>query len=177
MKLVDTKTLPSEMIDRAWALLEDSFPLNEQRSLEQHIRAMDDSAFHADAIVDGELFVGILFYWVYNDSYLFVEHLAIDPTLRSGGYGKRIMEILLTKGYITILEIDPPEDEISVRRQKFYERLGFVMNPYLHIHPSYRPTTSPHRLIVMSHPRAISEQEFNEFREYSLGHVLSYVDQ
>ena len=51
-----------------------------------------------------------------------------------------------------ILEIDPPVDDISIRRLHFYERLGFVANPYQYIHPSFRKPFTPHRLVLMSIP-------------------------
>lgn len=176
MKLVDSKSVSKEIFEKAWRVVESSFPLAEQRSLGQHMRAMDDPEFRADIIFDDEQFVGILFYWIYDSRYLFIEHLAIDPELRGSGYGKRAMELILDKGYVTLLEIDPPEDSVSVRRLDFYQRLGFVANPYEHIHPSYRPETEAHRLIVMSYPCTVTQEEFDRFREYTLGRILEYTD-
>ena len=39
-------------------------------------------------------------------------------------------------------EIDPPTGDISRRRKGFYERGGFVENPYPHIRPPYHATGS-----------------------------------
>ncbi|MEI3140799.1 MAG: hypothetical protein V8S34_04075 [Lawsonibacter sp.] len=50
-----------------------------------------------------------------------------------------------------MLEIDPPVDELSIRRKGFYERAGFWANPFLHVHPPYRPH-SGHPLTVMTYP-------------------------
>ena len=33
-----------------------------------------------------------------------------------------------------ILEIDPPVDDISIRRRGFYERSGFVENPLMRMY-------------------------------------------
>lgn len=176
MEFIDSKIADEDLRRQAWQLVENSFPLEEQRPLDQHIKALSDSAFHAEIITDNERFIGILFYWVYDDNYCFGEHLATNPELRGGGYGAKIMRHLMDKGYITILEIEPPVDEITIRRRNFYERLGFQLNDYKHIHPSYRPTTSAHELKVMSYPRQITPQEFARFRDYSLNHILTYVE-
>ncbi len=39
--------------------------------------------------------------------YGYIEHLAIDDTLRSRGYGKQLLAQILTRAPLTILEIDP----------------------------------------------------------------------
>ena len=74
-----------------------------------------------------------------------------------------------------ILEIDPPEDEISRRRRGFYERNGFVYNEYDYIHPSYLRPPQPHRLMVMSYPEAISPAEFEAFRTFARGVAVEYT--
>lgn len=176
MELLNTQTVDEKIRQKSWHLMEHSFPLCEQRPHEQHLKALADSAFHADIAMEGDKFIGIVFYWIYDGKYCFVEHLATDPALRNGGYGGRIMEQLFDKGYVIILEIDPPEDEISIRRKGFYERLGFTMNLYKHIHPSYRPTTKPHQLYIMSFPHMLSQEEFTAFRKYLMNHVMIYVE-
>lgn len=159
--------------DQAWKLYFESFPLCEQRPYEDHIAKLSDPAFHADVIVEDDQFQGILYYWIYDDKYCYVEHLATRPEQRGSGCGARAMKLLQEKGLVIILEIDPPVDEISKRRQGFYERQGLVLNPYLHIHPSYRPSTEPHELRLMSWPRPIDEQEFARFRDYAINHVIA----
>lgn len=161
--------------DVAWELYFRSFPLAEQRSRESHERAMQDAAFHPDIImVEGE-FRGIIYYWVWQ-GLCFVEHLATVAQNRGQGTGARAMRWLLGQGYLTILEIDPPEDEISIRRRGFYERLGMVYNDFDYVHPSFRPTTAPHRLMLMSYPDALTFGQFERFKEFNFQHVLTYVD-
>lgn len=176
MKLIETSAVGEPIRTAAWALIESSFPLCEQRPIKQHMLALQDPAFHADIIIEDDKFIGTLFYWIYDLKYCYVEYLATDPSLRGGGYGKLAMELLLDKGYVTILEIDPPIDEISIRRKGFYERLGFTMNPYKYTHPSYRSSTKPHKLKIMSYPATITPEEFARFHEYAMNHVLSYVE-
>lgn len=65
-----------------------------------------------------------------------------------------------------ILEIDPPNDDVSVRRKAFYERAGYRANPFEHIHPPYHSEYKGHRLVVMTCPTAISENEYKNFNSY-----------
>ena len=104
-----------------------------------------------------------------------LEHLAVEPVLRGHNYGARILHDLCRRAGRVILEIDPPEDEISRRRRGFYERNGFVYNEYDYIHPSYLRPPQPHRLMVMSYPEAISPAEFEAFRTFARGVAVEYT--
>ena len=61
-------------------------------------------------------------------------------------------------GKTVILEIDPPKDEVSIRRKQFYERNSFIENPYFHIHPPYHKENQGHELLIMSSPIQITEE-------------------
>lgn len=84
--------------------------------------------------------------------------------MRNKHYGQRILEEIQTKPLI--LEIDPVIDEISRRRQNFYERCGFVDNPYQHVHPPYHKGYSGHQLVVMSFPRKLTTDEYEMFNDF-----------
>ena len=75
-----------------------------------------------------------------------------------------------------ILEIDPPVDDISIRRRHFYERLGFVANPYEYIHPSFRKPFTPHQLILMSYPGPLTYDEARGFADFVRETVLGYSE-
>ena len=66
--------------DRGWAeameIYRRSFPYKEQRSEEDHVRALRDPHFRADGIWCGDEFVGILYHWQ-GDGWHYVEHLAV----------------------------------------------------------------------------------------------------
>lgn len=74
-----------------------------------------------------------------------------------------------------ILEIDPPNDEVSARRKAFYERAGYRTNPFEHIHPPYRSEYKGHRLVVMIYPAAISENEYKNFNSYLENVVMKKI--
>ena len=159
----------------AWALYEASFPDNERWNAAGYDRALGDPHFEADGIWCGDRFAGILFHWNAGD-YRYVEHLAISLALRGRDMGSRALSAFCKKAGRVILEIDPPVDDISIRRQHFYERLGFVANPYEYIHPSFRRPFTPHRLILMSYPAAITYDEARRFADFVREVVLAYSE-
>lgn len=164
--------------DRGWAkameIYRRSFPYKEQRSEEDHIRALADPAFRAEGIWRGDEFVGILYYW-HTDEWDYVEHLAICASLRGQNLGSEVFGTFCRDRRI-ILEIDPPVDEISIRRLHFYRRLGFVENPHEYIHPSYRQPFEPHRLVLLSRPTPLTDDEARRFADFIRETVLRYTE-
>lgn len=163
---------------QVWPLYESAFPACERRSAAHHHRALGDAEFFAHTIYSGEQFAGLVHFWQWGDM-AYIEHLATSPEVRGGGIGGRVVEWAkeATAGKLLVLEIEPPVDELTCRREGFYKRHGLVSNPqFEHIHPSYSQETDPHQLILMSWPRPITQAEFDEFRRYLLGRVLAYSD-
>lgn len=160
--------------EEAWKLYEHSFPRCERWDESAYEGAFDDPAFEADGIWCREEFVGILFHWTTADFH-YVEHLAISPRLRGQQMGSLALEAFC-RGRRVILEIDPPQDEISIRRLHFYERLGFVANPHPYVHPSFRRPFQSHRLVLMSRPEPLTDDEARRFADFIREHVLSYSE-
>ncbi|MEG0163438.1 MAG: GNAT family N-acetyltransferase, partial [Mucinivorans sp.] len=140
----------------------------------KHRATMDDDAFFAHTIYIGEQFAGILYFWQW-DGYAYLEHLATLPELRGQNIGGRALEKWKEEqqGRTLMLEIEPPEDEITRRREGFYVRHAMQINTHYHLHPSYSPLTAAHELRVMSFPGLLTEGQFNDFRQYLLTHILS----
>ena len=149
--------------DEAWAIYQNSFPQKEIRSLEDHLQALSDPHYTADGIWSDGRLIGILYYWTAPE-YVYIEHLAISPDLRGANMGSRVLEAFCRKAGRIVLEIDPPETEIAVRRLRFYERLGFVRNDYHYVHPSFQRPYEPHQLVLMSYPKAMTDEECRSFR-------------
>ena len=155
----------------AFALYATSFPVHEQRDLAHQRVAFTAQDYHFDIIEDDGRFVGILLYWD-MPQYLYVEHFAIDAGLRGKQYGSRALTQLCQQGKPVILEIDPPVDDISIKRQHFYEKLGFVANPYPHVHPPYKEDLAGHSLVVMSYPAAIDKTLYDAFLRHLTNTVM-----
>lgn len=149
----------------ALALYAQSFPLHEQRTPAAQAAALGEEEYHFDLILEGEALAGLLLYWETAD-FLYVEHFCVDPAMRNRGYGQRALEALAERGKAIILEIDPPVDEISRRRQGFYQRLRYQVNAFHHVHPPYRADCAGHELVVLSHPSALSRAEYDRFNRY-----------
>ena len=91
--------------------------------------------------------------------------------------GTEAIELLAGEDKPVILEIDQPVDEISRRRQAFYERAGFATNPHAHVHPPYRPENPGHALVVMSRPRPLTDGEYAAFAAYLFDVVMKDCQQ
>lgn len=150
---------------RALELYQISFPFHEQREVFSQAAILNNDDYHFDLIYDEDVFVGLILYWETLD-FIYVEHFCILPEMRNKQYGQKGLLLLQEKQKTIILEIDPPIDEISIRRKGFYERCGFAENPYYHIHPPYHRGNKGHELVVMSNPAAITQSEYDAFREY-----------
>lgn len=123
-----------------------SFPENERRPLDwfrelivsepcMHLVAYDAKACPVATPEADEC--AMLCYWDF-DTFIYVEYLAVDPSLRGKGIGRRIMEqLILDCNQPVILEVEPPTDPLTTRRIGFYHRLGFQLLPNPYLQPSY----------------------------------------
>ena len=121
-------------LEDAFALYEISFPLHERRTRPAQAARLSHPEYRYTLLYEGDQFQGILLYWE-GPGFRYVEHFAIARELRGRGIGAQALEQLSGQGIPVILEIDPPVDSVSIRRQHFYERCGFAMNSY--------PTSTP----------------------------------
>ncbi len=113
--------------------------------------------------MEEDQWVGFISYWEF-DSYIYIEHFAIDNLLRGKGYGSRVLKTFVEqKGKTVLLEIDPIVDEVSAARLRFYSHCGFQTNPFPHCHPAYREEYQPHSLVVLTAPKEISQKEYQCF--------------
>lgn len=128
-----------------------SFPIDEQRPIEDIARLMEhDERFVAYALTDEQnLFIGLLTTWHF-DKFVYIEHFAISPTLRSKGYGSEaIKNFTKENNKPIILEAEPPTDEFTTRRIRFYERCGLTLYDYPYTQPAYTSKSNPVTLCLM----------------------------
>ena len=156
----------------AFALYEGSFPLHEQRTRPAQAARLSHPEYRFTLLWEGGRLLGILLYWE-GPGFRYVEHFAIAPELRGQGTGAQVLAELLGQSVPVILEIDPPVDEVSIRRKYFYERCGFTENPFPHIHPPYRKNFQGHPLVVLSAPEALSREGYDRFARYLQNTVMS----
>lgn len=161
--------------EKAWDIYNNSFPIFEQRTKGDQIEAMKDDMFECRVYVKDNDVVGILFFWQY-DIYRYIEHFAINPQLRGQNYGSEILMEFCNSNHTTFLEIDLPIDEVSINRLHFYERLGFKMNEFDHVHPPYRKGFDGHSLKVLSFNKYIDNIEFETFNLFLAERVMKYSE-
>ena len=163
MELERITNIQHPLYQEAMNLYKISFPYHEQRELISQSQLLNQDEYHFDVICDDGNFVGEVLYWSI-ENLLYIEHFCILPTMRNKQYGQRVLALLQEKPLV--LEIDPPKDEISLRRKAFYERCGFSENRYHHIHPPYHKGNLGHELVIMSSPRILTEREYDVFNRY-----------
>ena len=159
--------------EETWEIYEQSFPIFEQRLLDDQVNAMLRNEFSFTAIVEDEQVIAMIGYWTW-DRYQYVEHLAVHRSMRGRQIGTRILNDLAKQGKTIILEIDPPVDKLSVRRLHFYESVGFKLNDYIHIHPPYRKAYHGHELKVLSYEKHINKDIFQNFKKYLFETVMQF---
>lgn len=163
------------LFEAVFSLYETSFPLHEQRPRPAQEAVLGEADYHCAALLDEARFVGLVFYWE-KEPLIYIEHFAILPALRGKNYGSRALELLGEGGNTLILEIDPPVDEVSQKRQHFYERLGFLPHDFAHVHPPYRVGNEGHPLVIMARP-AITRAEYRRFSAYLNTVVMAHCPQ
>ena len=128
LRIKRLRTVDDPAFESAMALYAASFPPHEQRLEPSQRRIMAHEQYHFGILHDEEGFAGLALFWDAG-AYLYVEHLCISPARRGQGLGTAALDLFAEAGKPVVLEIDPPVDAVSRRRQKFYERAGFAANP------------------------------------------------
>lgn len=151
--------------DDVFHLMQLSFPEDEFRTREGQRALFDDPAYRLYGMrTDAGNLAAIAAVWAL-DSVLFIEHLAVDPNLRSGGLGGRLLdEVLASTDKTVFLEVEPPSDMWSRRRIGFYERHGLCLNDYPYVQLPLREDQSPKPLLVMSSGAPLDSEAFERMR-------------
>lgn len=151
-----------EQFERVYEIMSASFPVTEYRTKSGQEKLLDRSEYRLLTERDEEeRIIAFLAVWEFP-ALRFIEHLAVDPSVRGGGVGNKLVRKCLEEQPVkpTILEVELPEDELSARRISFYERLGFRLNEYSYVQPPLREGGDPLPLKIMSYPQLLTEQEF-----------------
>lgn len=157
----------------AWKIYQASFPKGERRQLADQVRTLQDHRYFCMAILKETLVAGILFYWRI-EGFCFIEHLAIHEDCKGNGMGTRVLEKMKQLPGRLVLEIDPPEDFVSIRRRKFYERSGFVLNAHEHVNLPLRIGFEELPLRVMTVELPLSREEYRVFNGILMMDLIQY---
>ena len=107
--------------DEGWAeamtIYREAFPRRERRNDATQAAALADPAFRAEGIWLNDKIAGLVFYWEHPEFH-YIEHLALSPAMRARNIGSEVLETFCRNRRV-ILEIEPPEDTLTVRRLRF----------------------------------------------------------
>lgn len=132
-------TADAELYKYMEQLLIASFPEEEYRNLGE-LRTYTDTIpdFHCNIILDDGTPAGFVSYWDLGD-FCYIEHFAIDPEKRNGGYGGKLLDQLRAKEERPfVLEVELPEEEMAQRRINFYQRKGYTLWEEEYFQPPYK---------------------------------------
>ncbi len=143
-------------------IYESAFPLDERRDFEDIIHLTEyEPCFHVDICTDNNQTIGFITYWNFAE-FIYIEHFAVDESQRGKGYGKKVLSELLHQEELPlVLEVERPEDEISIRRIRFYETMGFSLCKIPYVQPPYSQGKNPVDLFLMSYGKIDLNTKFD----------------
>ncbi len=118
-----------------------SFPPEERRPWHTITHPTDAAGPHLLIALDGDRQLGFVSIWHFG-TFIYIEHLAVEPALRGAGTGAAILRTLSGKYCLPIaLEVEPQtyDNPMAARRIVFYKRCGFAMLDFDYIQPPYSP--------------------------------------
>jgi GNAT superfamily N-acetyltransferase len=162
--IVEVRHLADPLLADVRRLLEGSFPPDERPEFDG--ARLGRAGFHLLAILSGGRFAGFHTHWDLGD-FVFCEHFAIAPDMRSHGLGGRVIEAILRRfeGRTLVGEVERPETEEARRRIAFWERCGWQVNPWPYLQPPYAPGKSAVPMLLISHPGPLDETRFAGARD------------
>lgn len=157
-----------------YEILVSSFPRDERRDRAGQLKIFESPEYMVLGICEGELSecaasdknpcAAIMALWDFG-SFVYLEHFAVKENMRNGGIGKKMLkEMIESFGKPVVLEVEPPEDDLTKRRIAFYQRNGFALNHYDYIQLAYTEEENSIPLMIMSYPNSLSEKEFINVR-------------
>ena len=142
IEIKQVKTEDQELYGFVEELMHTAFPAQERRDTPQQREYSDSNPLFCNNVI-----------------------VAIDPSLRNGGYGKRVLESIQTKlqGPI-VLEVEEPTEEMSIRRINFYKRLNFTLHEKPYMQPPYRTGDSGLPMLLMTYGDIDMEKDFDKVK-------------
>lgn len=155
----------SEIFDKIFKLMEESFPEEEYREYKEQKKLLYKPEYSIITKKDKEdNLLGFISSWKI-DKFNFIEHFAVNPSMRGKGIGSEMLkDFIKNSTHPIILEVELPNNEMSIRRIKFYEKLGFVLNHFKYHQMPLRKNCNPIEMYIMSYPKALTLEEFKSIK-------------
>lgn len=164
-----------EDFESLYKVMEKSFPSIERRDFNGQKELFYNDFYNVIGYKDSnDKVCAFLAFWNFNE-FNFIEHFAVDDNLRGKGIGTELFNYYLQNtDKPTVLEVELPEDEISKRRIKYYERMGMKMNHYDYRQPPLQKEKPLLPLKIMSYRSELMSDEFTNIRNHLYKHVYKY---
>jgi ribosomal protein S18 acetylase RimI-like enzyme len=152
--------------DKIFAIMKASFPESERRTYAGQKELLADPYYRLITKTNSNnQMIAFLAVWEFP-LFRFVEHIAVDPAIRGNGIGGKLMAAYIEESLKPILlEVELPDTDLAQRRISFYERLGFLLNPFEYAQPPLQKGQPDIPLKIMSYPQILTEEEFALFKE------------
>ena len=149
---------------KVYKIMEKSFPTDEYRPFDEQKALFEKDEYKVYIReVDGEIqaFIAI---WEFA-SLVYIEHFAVNPLYRNIGIGSDILrEVTASTNKLVCLEVEPPNEDISIRRIGFYERNGFYLCNHHYMQPAISDGRRPVPLRIMTFGKKIGKLKFNDIK-------------
>lgn len=156
----------SDAFERVFPILQEAFPVTELRTKQKQIELLQDPLYRLYAIQnETSEDVGVLACWEMEQNWIYIEHFAIVPEKRNGGFGGHVLDCFLQEvKKDVVLEVEVPNDALTKRRVAFYERHGFGLNAYPYLQPPLREGQGILPLRLMTKPSRIDVDTYEKYR-------------
>ena len=165
-----------EAFEQVYPILAEAFPVTELRTKEKQMALLKKEAYRLFAVLDDQKEVcGVIAAWELADDFLYMEHFAILPQKRNGGFGGKVLDCF-TDWYrkAIVLEVEVPNDDLTRRRVGFYQRHGFIYHEYPYLQPPMREGQDFVPLRLMTKPNPIDQATYERCRCLIYREVYQY---
>lgn len=143
-------------------IYEKSFPIEERRDFSLVLDIYKTDLLSLNIIYDNQTKVGILNIWDFNE-FCYIEHLAVSEQYRNRKIASKVLEQLNAQNRLIVLEVELPNDELSKRRIRFYERNAYSIQPFTYFQPPYRKGEERIKMHLMANTQLpINKTKYDE---------------
>ena len=152
--------------DAVYDIMQQSFPSDEYRPYEEQKSLFKNNEYRILASRDNDNnIIAFIALWKF-DLFVYIEHFAVSPLFRNAGIGSLILkDVADMYGNSLCLEVEPPDDALSLRRIEFYKRCGFYLNDYPYVQPPISKGKKEVPLMIMTYGKTIDNKEFDTMQK------------